>query len=644
MGGSSHDAAKRVCYHTDPNGMIPPPVHARSMAVARRAFPWLVGVAVLALQERSLELVAPSSCPGVLELTAILTAIVRPDVTLGTLLAVLRVAAVVGAVSAFVALAARVTGSLPAAAATGLAVGLGPLFPFTLAPPSEAAAFAVCAAAGLLVSRRLAITPARLPPVALPGVLLLAALIVPRWTIFAAVGAGATALAVAPPHRRITRASLALGSTAAVGGIALAVLSLVRPDALPRAPDGHQMASCLALGSVAGIGAPTSDLASGLGFLLGPVVIALAVLGLYVEAWKAGRRVALVSLIVILSSLPALAVPGETRVLAAPLLVALWLLAAAGLREALAASGRGRWSRLPAAGLLLLVPVLQVAHRQGEERDDQVRPIGHARATLGQMRTVLNVVPTHAVFVEEDASFDLLLRAAVFGGRRAAKPFSVVPKERDAVRSAFGEGPVYAFPRGQQDLSSLGFVVRPAPVWRLEDDGSREAIGGLGVVTGVRPCHVLTREWVAVGDALTDGRIALVADTESARGPVILYLGGARATHAAPDGWPARTLRGFHTAAFDQRTGDRSVRLAHEAAKSGLPDTQPVLAAPFVMQLELWRTPRAPLALPVVLGAPFTVGVGKLERDTPPAGTLQLCDAPAVEAVPFGPSLAADPG
>jgi len=617
--------------------MSPPPVPARSTAVARRALPWLMGVTVVALRERSLELVAPPSCPGALELTAILAAIVRPDLTLGALLAVLQVAVVVGAVAAFVALVGRATGSLPAAAATGLAVGLGPLFPFTLATPSEAAAFALCAIVGLLVSRRLAVPPARIPPFLLPGVLLLAALIVPRWTIFAAVGAGVAAFVASPRRRRLTRAALALGSTAVTAGIALAVLSLVRSDALPRTSAGLPMASCLALVPGASVAGPTSDLASELAFLLGPLVVALAVLGMYVEARKAGRRVALMSVVVILSSLPALADPRETPVLTAPLLVALWVLAAVGLRETLAASGRSRWSRLPAAGLLVLVPVLQVAHRQAEERDDQVRPIGHTHATLREMRTVLNVVPTHAAFVEEDASFDLLLRAAVFGGRRAAKPFLVVPRQREAVRSALADGPVYAFPWGQQVLTTIGFAVSPAPVWRLNDDGSREAIGGLGVVTGVRPCQVLGREWVTVSDTLADGRFALVADTEPARGPVILYLGGERATRATPDNWPPRTLRGFHTATFDQRAGVPSLRLAHEAAKSGLPDTQAVLRAPFVVQLVLWRTPRAPLALPVVLGVPLAIGVGKLERNEPPAGVLQLCGAPAVAVVPFGP-------
>jgi len=39
----------------------------------------------------------------------------------------------------------------------------------------------------------------------------------------------------------------------------------------------------------------------------------------------------------------------------------------------------------------------------------------------------------------------------------------------------------------------------------------------------------------------------------------------------------------------------------------------------------------------VVLGVPLAIGVGKLERNEPPAGVLQLCGAPAVAVVPFGP-------
>ena len=118
------------------------------------------------------------------------------------------------------------------------------------------------------------------------------------------------------------------------------------------------------------------------------------------------------------SLVPAVLGPEGPRVVMAPLLVALWLLAAVGLRETTTIAGRrGAWSRVAVAFLLVLVPALQVARRQTGERDDRVRPIGHQQATLGQMRAVLNAVPTHVAFVEEDSSFDLLLRAAAFGGR-----------------------------------------------------------------------------------------------------------------------------------------------------------------------------------------------------------------------------------
>ena len=87
----------------------------------------------------------------------------------------------------------------------------------------------------------------------------------------------------------------------------------------------------------------------------------------------------------------------------------------------------------------------------------------------------------------------------------------------------------------------------------------------------------------------------------------------------------------------------RSARLAHEAGGAGLDEGAPVLAAPFVAHLELWRTPRAPLALPVVLGAPFAAGVARLDREEPAVGAVMLCDAPAVEVVPFGPRPGALP-
>ncbi len=620
------------------------PVSGRWMIAVRRALPWLVGAAVLGFRGRALELVAPSPCPGLLELTAIGAAALWPGATLGSLLGVLQAAAVLAGGAAIVALALEATDSLAVAAATGMAVGLGPLFPFAFAPPWEAASFAVCALVGALVWRGLDRRAPRGPALVLSmgGALLLAALIVPAWTILAAAGAGLTAYVASPRLGRVSRAGLGIACAAVLGIVVLGVLGLSGPDALTRSAAPSSLASCLQLRPASGlVSSRAADLARTLGGLLGPLALALAALGAFVQARRADRRRAALLAVACVSLVPAVLGAGGPRVLMAPLLVAAWLLAAAGLRETMTIAGGRAWPRVAAAGLLILVPALQVARRQAQTPDGLVRPNGHQQATLGQMRAVLNVVPSRTAFVEEDSSFDVLWRAAVFGGRRAAKPFFVVPRDREAVRQALGEGPVYAFPRGQQDLANRGFVVQPGSVRPPPDRGPQDVIRGFGAVTGVRPCHRLSRAWAEVDDSLADGRIALVADSEPARGPVTLYVGGARAGRPRPDGWPPSARRGFHAAAYDQRTGVRSSPLARGAADAGLDEGAPVLAAPFVVRLELWRTPGAPLALPVVLGDSFTAGVARLEGDEP-VGTLMLCDAPAVEVVPFG-AKAADP-
>src|SRR5262249_38652190 len=143
--------------------------------------------------------------------------------------------------------------------------------------------------------------------------------------------------------------------------------------------------------------------------------------------------------------------------------------------------------------------------------------------------------------------------------------------------------------------------------------------------------------WVEVGDVSRAGRIAMAGDSESDRGPIIAYLGGATPLEPRPDGWPPRTTRGFRFAVFDQRDKLRSERLQAEAREAGLPSGHPVMTSPFVVRLTLHRTPRAPLALAVDLGASFPVGVAKLAEDNvDSAGHLTLCDAPDVQVAPFG--------
>jgi hypothetical protein len=557
---------------------------ARLTAAGRLAIPWLVGPAALLMRDRSLELTDASPCQGLLELASIAALRLNPDLPVGTVFGALHTAVFVVAIAAFVALVDRSTRNPAIAASTGLAVGLSPLFGSTLSPPWEAAAFGACAAAALVASSTAArrSAPAR------------------RRVVFIAAAFLICALAVPP-----------------------LILSLSRPEVL--AGSGAGLTSCaLARPSVSRALAAMGTLV----WWLGPFALGLAALGGFTRVRWSDRRVAVALAAAAVVSMTLAAGSNMSAVVSiAPVVVGLWWLAACGLDALIVAMGRGPARAVVAAGILLLLPALEASRRVGETRDDRVLPRGHESQTLRQMNTRLDLVAQDATFVEEDASIDVLLRAAVFGGRRRNKPFTVVPPTDAAIESAFSRlRTVYAFPRRQADLNLRGFLIQqvrpPAP-------GSR-ALDGLGEITGSRrwPCRQVGATW---GDLpVTSGRIGVTADSDEAIGPVVLYFGGETVAGAIPDAWPPRTLRGFHASTFDQRGAGGVTQLQADARDAGLPLDHPVLREPIVTRLTLHRTPRAPRAFAVALSAPFAIGAGKLEQGAAAAGHFIVCDAPAV--------------
>jgi len=323
------------------------------------------------------------------------------------------------------------------------------------------------------------------------------------------------------------------------------------------------------------------------------------------------------------------------QIVLTPWVVGLWWLAASGLQEIALSVGRGRSRRLALVLLLLLVPLLQSARFRAEERDDRIPPNGLERATLREMTAVLNNVAENATFVEEDSTFDVLLRAAAPNGRRSGKRFTVASADGDAVREALTRGPVYAFPRGLEDLSLRGFAGQPLAVAVRRGHGYA-SIEGVSAITASRPCLTATDNWADLAGGAASGRLAFAADSEAAQGPVVVFLGGATPTAPRPEAWPPRTQRGFRLAVFDRAADPDNVRLRDEAREHGLPLSHPVLSAPFVVRLLLHRTPRAPRALALSLGAPFPQVVARLQAGAASAGRLTLCDAPAVNVLPFG--------
>jgi len=535
--------------------------------------PWLVGPAVLALRGGVLELANPSACPGLLELASIAALRARPDVRVGTVFELLQLAVMTAALAAFVALLRTRTRTVAVAIATAMAIGLGPLFPVVVAPPWEAAAFGLCVLAALGAASRV---PRRWPWIVAVAALAIAGLLVPLWLLAGSISATSFA-ACAAPRLSATRAAAIAGT---------------------------------------------------IGWWLGPFALALAVLGAFAEAQRGSlRQVVLAAAVAAASTALVSGSPISAAVAVAPLAVVLWWLSGLGLDELVAAVGSRPAARVVGVSILLLVPALAMSRRVMEERDDWVRPRGHEQQTLRGTTTVLNLVPQEAAFVEEDATVDVLLRAAVFGGRRKAKPISIVAPRPDAIVHALESRPVYAYPRRQADLSLRGFVVDQAATVRLAPDNAHQ-LEGIAAITGRRSCEGVSRSPADFNGA--GARIALSADSESARGPAVIYLGGTSAGAPIPDGWSPRMLRGFGFFTFDQLTPAGTERLRAEAVAAGLPLTHPLLGEPFVVRFNLHRTPRAPLALPVILGAPFPIGVVKLEEDADDIGRLTVCDAPPV--------------
>src|SRR4051794_21517473 len=257
-----------VAYGPSPDFDVPSLTVARPVAVARRTVPWLVGPVVLLLRGRSLELVDPSACPGLLELTAIGVLRSRPDLPVGALFDALQFIVMAAALAAFVALGDRRTHSFAIAIATALAAGLGPLFPSALAPPWEAAGFGIASAAALLIVSN--VDPPGVSRSALRVLAIVATcaalLLIPLWLLAGPLSTNTPGVCVIPP-----------------GSIARAVEIVTRSESW-----------------------------------MGPFVLGLAALGAFTEAQRADRRTTLL----VAAALTAMFVAASATALSAPVAAA----------------------------------------------------------------------------------------------------------------------------------------------------------------------------------------------------------------------------------------------------------------------------------------------------------------------------------
>lgn len=602
-----------------------PPLTARALHILRHALLWTVGPAVLILRGRPAELTVPTRCGGALDLLVITAARGWPDLRVGTILAVLQIGALCVALACFSELAARATGHVAAALSITIALGVSQLFPNVLALPCEAAAFAACGICALAAAGPLGRSRSR------PGrttigcclALALAASMVPAWSLACAVAAGVLVwreLASVQRQRRIAAAFAAAAILLVLGSFVLRAVDLTQPG-------GSAWFACVLPGA-ANLAALQALMTSG---AVGSIVLALAALGLWQAAFKWGvKRAALALALLALAVLPGAEGSWRPAVVLAPMLLVVWWAAAVGLWDLIQIMGSGRLVLFAAAAAMVALPVLQWTIARADERDNLVRPLGHADAFARQIRLTLNLVPPGSALVEEDASIDLLLRAVEFG-HRTAKPVEIVARNRDAVLAALQKGEsVYAFPLGQRELALRGFAFEPV----LDPRPTAGAVRGVAKITATRACVDVGPEWVDLSAVGASGRIALSAASEGAEGPIVAYFNGSSAATPYPDGWPPRTRRGFSVRVFARDTSADAARFDAEMDANDL-QGHPAFGSPFVVKLQMFRTPLAPRALAVVLGEPRTSGVGRLTANYEGALPLTICDAPDVSVSEF---------
>jgi hypothetical protein len=407
--------------------------------------------------------------------------------------------------------------------------------------------------------------------------------------------------------------------------IAAALLARALVPAAPPPLDGGYVAGVFAAGTLAALGSHLR-LVLGLG---GPYLTALMVLGVVVSrrAFRDRRTWAalIVAVLPLASSTPDL--PSALRV-CAPALIAVWTLAAAGLTEVVHAAGAHRPAAIGATILVALLPVLQLLPPSTRLAPDRV-PDGHAALSSNGFRHILTAMPNASVIVREDATTDLLLRAARASLAHAGLSWQSVDRDA-AILPAIASSRasvVVAWPSAQQDLQYAGFELHAAGI-----PGAR----GTALVHAAGSCQPLSQGWRDVSATLAPGAFALVAPTAAADGPIVIYAAGTTADSPAPIAWPGGTTRGFQVAAYDRSdAADRAREAADEAEDELPPALRRRVAGAHLVRFELWRTPDAPLRLGVRLGEDPAAAVARLRSDAAPQ-TLRLCAAFPYVIEPIG--------
>jgi hypothetical protein len=597
--------------------MPSPPATDPLVRLARRAGLWTIGPVALLLRAPLTELAHPVQCAGALDVISIIVARIRPDLRVGALFGTLQALALTLAFGLFAELAERTSGSAVIALAMTITLAISRPFSTMFAPPWMAAAFAACAGVALSLHRCFC---GRVPPrrctIVVIAMLILAAATVTAWMFSSALAA-----MFVIRHRPGWRSKAAPWIATAITAATVVVVPLLLTKIANPAGVVTSWQAC----RVGGLPGDRLHFPDTFG-AAGPLIWALAALGAFASATAAGvKSTAVIVALLILASLPGLADEWPAHVALAPAIFGMWTLAAVGTRELLAYRPR-RGATVTAAMAIAAVPLLQLSRVQ-EPSGFRHQLLGHDRATLAEMRRLLNVIPDGSTVVDEDASVDVLLRAALVGGRRS-KTLSLAPLARHEVLDALTRSPVFAFPAGQRELGLRGFAIDPVA---REPDGAAQP---LAAVSALRACVELGAQWTDLNGVGEHGRVTLVADDEPARGPAVLYFSGTNAYTPGPDSWPFDAMPGFDLRIFDRTTSERLVLMEAEAADAGLLH-HPVFDSPYVARLRLFRTRQAPLALPIVLGPPRPLAVGRRLDAGEGRPSLMVCDAPPGHAAEF---------
>jgi hypothetical protein len=394
-------------------------------------------------------------------------------------------------------------------------------------------------------------------------------------------------------------------AAAVCAGLAIAAIWLTVPSsAIPAGTTALRVAAgCVAPSPWNGDLAEARAQAGVAAAAVGALPFGLALVGAFVHVYRTTRRTWMAAVFVLACVF--WNGPIVTDAAFVPVLVGFWTLAAVGLAEAIDSVPSRH--RLGAVALAALVPLLAWQRLSFREPPQPLSAYGHEGMSAEQIRRIAEAVngstSSEGSLVEEDASVALLLRAARV--LRNDRGLRLVRRDPAAIEQALGR--VFALPLAQRSMQLRG-VRFAAP--------GISGVPGLAEVVSVSRCAAINRWWTELPALTETTALALAAGSEQARGPVIVYAGAGQPFQPGAPGWPPAAMRGFQVREY--RRAERP-DLSDALLAQGVPSSSGTIGAPFVLRLELWRTPHAPRALGVALGIrPHTTVARADPSSTPP--------------------------